>query len=263
MATPLANPGAGKLSGGSSSSALATYLRHTAAPLPAAALTLPLLVLYGLGILVVPEAHNGVDLVSQLLMNALSGLGSSIWLGYLSFYGTLTVINLALIYHLRQTTRFSPRWFWTVLAESAFYAVLVGTISGSITADLTRMLHAVVPMPLATAQRHGPLAGVIISAGAGLHEELVFRLGGVAGVARLWIGSQWRAPSLKLAWVLIGSSVLFSAIHHVVEPFSMTAFIFRSVAGLLFGSLFLLRGFAVAAWTHALYDVWVIVVLGR
>lgn len=259
MATPLAKTaGSGK-----PGSALALYLRQTAEPLPAAALTLPLLVLYGLGILVVPEAHNGVDLVSQLLMKALSGLGPSVWLGYLGFYGTLTLINVALIYHLRQTTRFSPAWFWTVLAESALYAVLVGTIAGSITADLTRMLHAVVPLPLAAAQRHGPVAGVIISAGAGLHEELVFRLGGIAGVARLWIGPQWRAPSLKLAWVLLGSSAVFSAIHHVVEPFSLTAFIFRTVAGLLFGSLFLLRGFAVAAWTHALYDVWVIVVLGR
>lgn len=261
MATPLSkapSPGGGK-----SASTLVLYLRQTAEPLPAAALTLPLLVLYGLGILIVPEAHNGVDLVSQLLMNALSGLGSSIWLGYLSFYGTLTLINVALIYHLRQTTRFSPSWFWTVLAESAFYAVLVGTIAGSITADLTRILHAVVPVPLAVTQRHGPVAGIIISAGAGLHEELVFRLGGIAGVARLWIGGNWRAPSVKLAWVLLGSSVVFSAIHHIVEPFTLTAFIFRTVAGLLFGSLFLLRGFAVAAWTHALYDIWVIVVLGR
>jgi hypothetical protein len=39
--------------------------------------------------------------------------------------------------------------------------------------------------------------------------------------------------------------------------------VFRTVAGVVFASLFLVRGFAVAAWTHALYDVWVIVVLGR
>lgn len=259
MATPLSKPGSAK-----SASPLVLYLRQTAEPLPAAALTLPLLVLYGLGILVVPEAHNGADVVSQLLMTLLSGLGPSIWLGYLAFYGTLVAINVVLIYHLSQTTRFNSNWFWSVLAESAFYAVLVGSIAGSITSDLTQILHAMVqPLPLAFGERHGPVAGVIISAGAGLHEELVFRLGGVAGVARLWIGPSWRAPSLKLLAVLLGSSLVFSAVHHIVEPFAITPFIFRTVAGLLFGSLFLLRGFAVAAWTHALYDIWVIVVLGK
>lgn len=259
MAAPLS-----KTTSGKSASPLVLYLRQTAEPLPAAALTLPLLVLYGLGILIVPEAHNGADVVSQLLVTALGGLGSSIWMGYLAFYGTLVAINVGLIYHLRQSTRFHTNWFWSVLAESALYAVLVGTVAGSITSDLTQILHAwVQPLPLAFGQRHGPVAGVIISAGAGLHEELVFRLGGVAGVARLWIGPNWRGPSVKLLIVLLASSFVFSAVHHIAEPFSITAFIFRTVAGLLFGSLFLLRGFAVAAWTHALYDIWVIVVLGR
>lgn len=242
---------------------LRTYLDQSAAPLQAAALTLPLLVVYGVGILIAPEAANGADLVSQTLVSLMGQLGPMRWAGYLGFYGLLLVVNLAMIAHLRKTSSFSPRWFWAVLAESAVYAIAVGSLASSITSDLVHFLGARIAVPLSTTSSAGPLAGVIMSAGAGLHEELVFRLAGIAGVARLWLGAQWKSPSLKLLALLLATSLLFSAVHHIVEPFRFTVFVFRTVAGLLFGSLFLLRGFAVAAWTHALYDVWVIVVLGR
>ena len=35
----------------------------------------------------------------------------------------------------------------------------------------------------------------------------------------------------------------------------MPAFTFRAVAGLLLSGLYVARGFGIAAWTHALYDV--------
>ena len=238
-----------------------TYLRQTGQPLHATALALPLLVLYGVGVVVLPKAANGADLVSQLLFAALSLLGPGRTLGYFGFYGVLVVGNLWLIGHLRKTSAFSPRWFYAVMAESAVYAVCVGSLASSITSDLTHYVGFIAPLSVTASA--DPLTGVVMSAGAGLHEELVFRLCGIAGVARLWLGKQWRAPSLRLFGVMLGSSLLFSAAHHIVEPFQFTVFVFRTVAGMLFGALFLLRGFAVAAWTHALYDVWLIVVLGR
>ena len=93
-------------------------------------------------------------------------------------------------------------------------------------------------------------------------EEFVFRLLGIGVVARAWLGPTWRARLPRLLLIVVVSSVLFSAVHHVVEPFNFSVFVFRTFAGLVFSTLYLLRGFAVAAWTHALYDVWVIVILG-
>lgn len=238
---------------------LRTYLRETAQPVQAAALTLPLLVLYGVGILVVPQARNGADLVSSLLHSLLARLGTSETMGYLGFYAFLALLNAGLVWHLSRTTRFSGRWMWGVLFESALYAVAVGSVSSSVTTKLTHVLAATSAQ--GAAADTSPIAGVIMSAGAGLHEELVFRLGLVGGLGRLWLGPTWRQGSARLVALLLGTAVLFSLAHHVVEPFALVPFVFRSVAGLLFGGLFLLRGFAVAAWTHALYDVWVIVLL--
>lgn len=240
--------------------ALRSYLKNSAEPLQATALALPLLLLYGVGIVVLPQARNGADLVTSLVCAAMAGFGTHAWAGYLGFYGLLTAANLLLIRHLVRAKQFSPRYFWAVMAESAVYAIVVGLLAGTWTHDVTHLLQAVVP--LAATERTGPLTGVVVSAGAGLHEELVFRLIGLAGLGRAWIGPQWRQPSRRLAVLLLATAVLFSAVHHIVEPFSLQAFVFRTFAGLLFGLLFLLRGFAVAAWTHALYDVWVIVVLG-
>ena len=42
--------------------------------------------------------------------------------------------------------------------------------------------------------------------------------------------------------------------HEIGRPFT-----FRLVAGLLLNALYLLRGFGITAWTHALYDVLLVV----
>jgi hypothetical protein len=56
-------------------------------------------------------------------------------------------------------------------------------------------------------------------------------------------------------------ATLFSAFHYIGpygDPFTLPSFVFRLIAGLLFSAMYLLRGFGITAWTHALYDVMVI-----
>ena len=100
----------------------------------------------------------------------------------------------------------------------------------------------------------------VISAGAGLHEELVFRvvlMGGMTTLLPVFIG---RLPAW--AFALAFSSLVFSGVHHLGptgEEFTMVAFVYRSLAGIIFGLLYQWRGFAIAAWTHTLYDVIVLI----
>ena len=79
------------------------------------------------------------------------------------------------------------------------------------------------------------------------------------------LGEAYRAivPEATVpALVLDDSTVLCSviAIAHYLGPESFTLFTFayRSLAGLIFAFLFLFRGFAVAVYTHCLYDVYVL-----
>ena len=53
----------------------------------------------------------------------------------------------------------------------------------------------------------------------------------------------------------------FSAVHYIGplgDAFELPSFFFRFLFGLALNGLFLIRGFGVAAWTHALYDVLVV-----
>ena len=100
---------------------------------------------------------------------------------------------------------------------------------------------------------------LVISAGAGLHEELIFRVVGMGGLAWLLAGVMGRRSAWLVA--LVASSLLFSIAHHVGpmgEPFTFMAFAYRTLAGVFFAMVYQVRGFAVAAWTHALYDVYVL-----
>ena len=42
------------------------------------------------------------------------------------------------------------------------------------------------------------------------------------------------------------------------DLFTLNSFTYRFIFGLILNGLYLARGFGVAAWTHALYDVMVI-----
>ena len=68
------------------------------------------------------------------------------------------------------------------------------------------------------------------------------------------------AWTLNVLATLVGA-LLFSAFHYVgpyAYPLELNSFTFRFLAGLAFSALFMVRGFGIAAWTHALYDVFLV-----
>ena len=57
---------------------------------------------------------------------------------------------------------------------------------------------------------------------------------------------------------LVLSALVFSLFHHIgpgAEAFTQRIFVFRAMAGLVLGALFILRGFGVCVYAHALYDL--------
>jgi membrane protease YdiL (CAAX protease family) len=141
-----------------------------------------------------------------------------------------------------------------VLVESTVYALVLGSLI------LWIMRHIPgIQGGLQTGQE--PLNvfdRVFVSLGAGVNEELVFRLGIYSGLAFAIGKFTPKAPAVAAAVVI--SSVLFSLAHYAgPESFRVDSFVFRTLAGGLFCALFCVRGFAVAVYTHAIYDVYVLV----
>ncbi|NJK33390.1 MAG: CPBP family intramembrane metalloprotease [Deltaproteobacteria bacterium] len=181
---------------------------------------------------------------------------------YLFALASMLLVYAAVLVLLRQRGSFNPRAFVPVLAESTFYALTMGTIILYVMHRFVELVPSLSLAPLAAAGASAKLDFIdvlVISAGAGLHEELIFRLAGVSGLSWLLAG----LTGEKQAWVLavLISSLTFSLAHHVGpggEAFEFAAFVYRSLAGIFFALVYQVRGFAVAVWTHALYDVYVL-----
>jgi len=240
----------------------ASYFAQSREPLTAFVAVLPLFVFYQVGILLTGGVRNGVDFMSSLLFAIFGGNMSA----YLGFNAVVLVGFLVVVARLRSRGELHPRVMPMMILESAVYALLVG-VAVNVLINVTGLNHLLM-VPAAVGEAPPPtlITKLVMSVGAGFYEELTFRLflmGGlffamnkIAGAGRLW--------SAVLAVTV--SSLIFSGVHHLGnmgEAFTMSAFVFRFFAGVVFATIFQARGFAIAAWTHALYDVYVMVVLGK
>jgi len=104
----------------------------------------------------------------------------------------------------------------------------------------------------------GMLAELALGIGAGIYEELVFRLLLVTLVLLIGVDVlRLRAPVVAVIAIVL-SALIFSAHHHPplgIEPFALGRFIFRGLAGLYLAVIFWYRGYGPAAGCHAAYNV--------
>jgi membrane protease YdiL (CAAX protease family) len=144
--------------------------------------------------------------------------------------------------------------------ESAGFALGLLVVSRELRPFLNR---AGIALQAAAPPTRDVAAQVITFVGAGIYEEVLFRLVLFAGL--MWLLRQIGLLSLPtFVLATVGSAMLFSAAHHAGpygEPFNKYAFLFRTIAGLYFTLLFQLRGFGIAAGAHASYDVLVGILL--
>jgi hypothetical protein len=232
----------------------AELIRDPSGPLDDLALTLPVFVVYHLGVAFLPM-RNAADLVTRELANLahndlLAYFGLTVLIGA-AFAGVLLVLGRRQSLHWQR--------FLFVGAEGILYAVTMRLLAGYVVGRLQLDAGLVQTPP-------SVFAGAVMSLGAGFYEELAFRVGlfGLGlrvarGVTRASSGSKRFA--IWLGWALVAAAA-FSAWHYVGElgdAFELRSFVFRWVCGLVFTAIYAFRGFAPAVWTHALYDLWVLV----
>lgn len=227
---------------------------------------LPLLVLYEAGARWIAEGggtplRNGADVLLRVL---LAGGGVR---GTLAFTGLLVLVGLVLVAHEQRRRRVRPRAavFAAMALESAAWALVFGLAVGTATQWLLDGLaQAGVRLAAGPTGTEGLAQGVVLSLGAGIYEELVFRVllaGGLFVVFREAGLARGRAG----AFAAVLAALLFAAFHYVgpyAYPLDASSFTFRFLAGLALNALFLLRGFGIAAWTHALYDIFLLLSQG-
>lgn len=113
--------------------------------------------------------------------------------------------------------------------------------------------------------RPNVLADIVTSIGAGIYEELVFRLILICLLIIIFQNVMQFERKNSVIFSVLASAALFSAYHHIdffsgqpTEPFNVMVFGFRVLAGIYFAVVFATRGFAITAGTHAFYDIIVV-----
>lgn len=234
----------------------ASYFRSTNSLLYSYLISLPLLLLY-----------EGLLLISQPESEQIVRISVDVWIKTLfSYVGrdvlsiTLILVALLGIYVLyKERNKLSSlklNYFLAMLIEAAVYAFLLALLISTVVNNLL-MIQAEPVESLNTMQK------IALSLGAGLYEELFFRV--ILVSALLYVFKKlFNERGLIVASAMILAAFLFSLAHYVGElgdPFTLGSFLFRFFFGLSLNAIYIWRGFGMAAWTHAIYDVMVVAYL--
>ena len=228
-----------------------SYWKETTRPLTSLVFVLPFILIYEVGVLVLPAGErNGIEALLRWFLRTL-GFGQYFLLPVL-----VVVILLAWHHTTGEKWRFRGKTLLRMLLESAGLGLLLLV--------LVRLLGSFLDTPdlsIPTAVAATGSTQIIAFFGAGIYEELFFRLIMLSAVA--WFV---RKCGVTLGWSLVVAvlltSLVFSAAHYKPfnsfgDVFDSTTFILRVGAGVFFAMLFLKRGFGIAVGAHTLYDVFV------
>lgn len=238
-----------------SDSAFSRYFRDTNSLLYSYLISLPLLLLYEILIFASrPDPQYSVRISVDVWIRTLfSMFGNNI----LSI--TLIVVALlgmVILYRERERlTSLRPRYFIWMLGEAFLYAFGLALLLSTIVGLLVQLMQPGTLQSLSTLQK------IALSLGAGLYEELFFRVILVSGLVYVFnylFSRRWVA----LGGAIIVAALIFSLVHYIGalgDSFALGSFLFRFLFGLALNAIYLWRGFGVAAWTHAIYDIMVVV----
>ncbi len=224
-----------------------TYLEKSLTPLASLLFVVPLLLIYEVGTRLF--TFDPITQTEQRII-AFSKIQDFFQLFGVTgqFMPALAVVGILLAWHLARNDS------WHVSVNTLLGMTVESFALALPLAAILYLFAYFVPMMAA----HSPnLAGrFILSIGAGIYEELVFRLVLVTVLHLLFID----ILGMKGFWagllIVCISSTGFAAYHYLgSEPFSMPSFAFRTVAGVYFAGVFLWRGFGITVGSHAGYDI--------
>ena len=245
-----------------------SYLRLSATPLAGLWFLLPWLGLYELAILTGTDPAELRHPAESWLQGGVRELGSDRpWL-----LPVVVAVSL-LAWHAYDRWRSGPTVRQdrrgTVLAgmlgESAFLAGLL-VFAGQLIHALATDAGEMQTMSMARTPS-GPGAWAAACLGAGIYEEILFRLWAIPLLV-LTLRAFLVPRAIAIGVSLAATSLLFAALHYTADDWSdpdrpmLVGFGLRAGAGLAFAGLFWLRGFGIAVGTHVMYDA-IIVVIGE
>ncbi len=227
-------------------SALSQYLNSSKSFHYSLILTLPVLAIYEFGILLLFkdsffELRNTGEILLRSFFEYL-GLNNPIIVS--SILLVLFIVIMVRGYKIEKKPGIHANYFIYMLLESMLWGSLV---------FICLQLFTQLPLQIVTMQEK--LLNVNLAIGAGIFEELIFRLvliGSILIILDRGIALD-RRVSVPLAILL--SAIVFASFHLFMEVYSFPVFSQRVFGGILLGTLFYLRGYGISVYAHIIYNI--------
>lgn len=177
-----------------------------------------------------------------------------------------------IIWHFMVKDRWTIQWrtIGGMFAESLAWTLPLLVLAAA--TDHTRSVwHAAartIETPLATGLA-SPGGGIhdlplmtrlTIAIGAGIYEEMLFRLVGLALLHFILVDLIATPPKVGMSISVLLAALAFSLYHRPDLPAEWPKFLFFTLSGVYLGAVYMMRGFGIVVGTHAMYDILVLVV---
>ncbi|MCC7145629.1 MAG: CPBP family intramembrane metalloprotease [Phycisphaeraceae bacterium] len=239
---------------------LQSYWLLAQQPLQSLFFLLPLVLLYEVGTIVYIRHATGTPTPHILAYSMLQHFFEAVGVGHGAYYlpGLIVIVVLLCLHVVRR-----DRWqfethiyLWmgiesVLLALPLFVLMLIGWGAA------TPQWHLLQALDSTPATPWQPM--LIYSVGAGIYEELLFRLIAIALVHMFLVDLLSLPEHIGAIGAVAVSALLFALYHFGPDnPFNVRKLAFYSLAGIYFAVVYLLRGFGIVAGTHAMYDILVV-----
>ena len=231
---------------------MSNYLRYSRSAYYSAVAALPLLVIYEILIVLSQSPYWGIRNAADVWIRTFL-MAFDLQAQHITF--VLIGISLVLIPIAKSRAngiKLKANYFALMFAECLAFSLVIGVVLQSI-------------LRLSGLSSGGPGSGLMqnlaLSVGAGLFEEIIFRVI-LLNLLFLLLSPLFKKKVVAAVVSVLLASFLFSLSHYVgtmADTWQLYSFMFRWAAGLFFTVLYFVRGFAITAYTHALYDIWVLV----
>ena len=250
-----------------------SYFERTARPIYALVYLLGFLIFYEFSVILAnPELLNKSLYIVQggvvsfvWVQNLLHFFGFSDRMAWLVTPAVVIIILVTLQIASRQPWRILLKDFLPITAECILLAIPLIILGLFLNRSVTPQCVISYSSSTASTAAHPLLVDITTAIGAGIYEELVFRLVLICLLMIFFETILGLDHKNSVIISVIASAVLFSLHHHIVflnvqlsqtnEIFTLSKFIFRTLAGVYFAVIFAARGFAVTAGTHVFYDI--------
>lgn len=226
-------------------SALRQYLNSSKSLHYSLILTLPALAIYEIGVLI-------------LFQDSFFELRNSGEILLRSFFVTFGLTNpvivssiLLLLFLIIMIRGFKIEKKPGIHADYIIYMLLESMLWGSL---IFIGLQLFTQLPLQMITLEDKLSNINLAIGAGIFEELIFRLVVIGALLVILERGITLSPNIAVPLAILLSAIIFAAFHLFMEAYSFPVFSQRIFGGVLLGSLYYIRGYGISVYAHIIYN---------